>query len=74
MVFSPYSTATAINLGTGATNTGLHLDETELALIGEGFSEVKFGRADGTGLITLKAMHIKMTLISKVLELAVQGS
>ena len=50
----PRTAATAINLGTGATDTGLQLDDTELALLADGFSSITIGDAtSGTGNVNI---------------------
>ncbi|NJK35909.1 MAG: hypothetical protein HC919_13760 [Oscillatoriales cyanobacterium SM2_2_1] len=52
LVLQPVNPATTIGLGDGAPGT-FNLDAAELATIGNGFNSLTFGRADGSGLISL---------------------
>ncbi|MCV6637618.1 Ig-like domain-containing protein [Candidatus Albibeggiatoa sp. nov. NOAA] len=56
LTIQPQTTTTAINLGTGATDSGLQLDDTELAFLQDGFSGITIGDvASGTGAVTVNA-------------------
>ncbi|MEM1441047.1 MAG: filamentous hemagglutinin N-terminal domain-containing protein, partial [Verrucomicrobiota bacterium] len=49
----PLDGASDINIGQGATNTGFHLDDTEIARFANGFSSITIGRADGSGTFNI---------------------
>jgi len=54
LLITPRTASTAINLGTGATDAGLQLDDKELALLADGFSSITIGDAtSGTGTVNL---------------------
>ncbi|NJK35908.1 MAG: filamentous hemagglutinin N-terminal domain-containing protein [Oscillatoriales cyanobacterium SM2_2_1] len=52
LVLQPVNPATTIGLGDGAPGT-FNLNAAELAAIQDGFNSLTFGRADGSGLISL---------------------
>ena len=54
LTIAPLTGSTNLNLGTGATDAGLQLDDTELARLADGFSSVTIGdAANGTGTVTI---------------------
>ncbi|MGZ0165047.1 MAG: hypothetical protein ACKVII_14085, partial [Planctomycetales bacterium] len=54
LTIAPQTASTNLNLGTGATDTGLQLDDTELAQLADGFSSVTIGdAANGTGTVII---------------------
>ena len=56
LTIAPRTANTAINLGTGATDAGLQLDDSELAFLADGFNSITIGDAAvGTGTITVNA-------------------
>ncbi|MBI1315113.1 hypothetical protein GC176_27800, partial [bacterium] len=55
LTIQPRTASTNINLGAGATDSGLQLDDTELGFLQDGFSSITIGSASGTGTVNVNA-------------------
>lgn len=54
LIIQPRTASTEINLGTGATDSGLQLDDSELGFLVDGFNSITIGdTAAGTGSVTI---------------------
>jgi filamentous hemagglutinin family protein len=55
LTIQPTTASKAIGIADGSTSTGLYISNSDLAFITNGFSQVTFGSATGTGAVDVRA-------------------